>query len=208
MTSGAYRPSLRITALVKARDGRCRFPGCAVAARFCDLDHVRPWPTGPTHPTNLVCLCRRHHRIKQRHGWRVTLHDDGTSTWTDPTGRQRTTWPRDALHALVLSDPSTDTGTDQAPAGVGSVPVTHSRTEIPDGPHSHLEFVLEHLTPAPAGTALAPRTSGAIHRGVHSTDLTRSTRTGAPIEIDPDSHWPHHRPRRSTRCRFDDPPPF
>ena len=77
--------------LVKARDGRCRFPGCAVAARFCDLDHVRPWPTGPTHPTNLICLCRRHHRIKQRHGWRVTLTDDGTTTWTDPTGRQRTT---------------------------------------------------------------------------------------------------------------------
>ena len=204
----SYRPSPGMAALVKARDGRCRFPGCAIAARFCDLDHVRPWPAGPTHPTNLICLCRRHHRTKQRHGWHVALSDDGTTTWTDPTGRQRTTWPRDALHALVLARPTTDTADGQAPAAVGRAPVTQLRTEIPDGPHSHLEFVLEHLGAAPAGTTPATRTSWREHRGPHRTDLTRSTRTGATIETDPGTPWPHHRSRRSTRCRFDDPPPF
>ena len=60
--SAAYRPGARIARLVRLRDGRCRFPGCSVAARFCDLDHVQPWPAGPTSAANLMCLCRRHHR--------------------------------------------------------------------------------------------------------------------------------------------------
>ena len=98
----SYRPGRRLAALVRARDGRCRFPGCSVAARFCDLDHVRPWPTGPTTPANLTCLCRRHHRVKQRPGWSVRLHPDARAVWTDPTGRVRTTWPRDLLDAVVL----------------------------------------------------------------------------------------------------------
>ena len=48
VTADAYRPSARLARLVRLRDRRCRFPGCTVAAVFCDLDHVRPWPVGPT----------------------------------------------------------------------------------------------------------------------------------------------------------------
>ncbi|KRE62272.1 HNH endonuclease signature motif containing protein [Nostocoides sp. Soil756] len=103
LTGGAYRPGRELAALVRARDGRCRFPGCAVAARFCDLDHVRPWPSGPTAARNLLTLCRRHHRIKQSPGWSVRLAPDGTAQWTDPIGRTRTTEPLDALETLVLS---------------------------------------------------------------------------------------------------------
>ena len=107
LATGAYRPGGELAALVRARDGRCRFPGCSVAARFCDLDHVRPWPTGPTTSTNLLTLCRRHHRIKQRPGWGLRLAPDGTATWTDPTGRARSTAPLDALRSLVLAaDPA------------------------------------------------------------------------------------------------------
>ena len=73
----AYRPSPKLALFVGSRDRRCRFPGCSVAARFCDLDHVRPWPQGPTAASNLMCLCRRHHRIKQYPGWRVRLAQDG-----------------------------------------------------------------------------------------------------------------------------------
>ena len=102
LATDAYHPNAELVALVKARDGRCRFPGCAIAARFCDLDHVRPWPTGRTATRNLLTLCRRHHRIKQRPGWRLRLADDATATWTDPTGRVRTTAPLDALQSLVL----------------------------------------------------------------------------------------------------------
>ncbi len=94
-TTDAYRPTRAMAAAIRARDRRCRFPGCQVAARYCDLDHVRPWPAGQTHPDNLVCLCRRHHRIKQRRGWQVLLDADGVLHWTDPTGRRRSSAPPD-----------------------------------------------------------------------------------------------------------------
>ncbi|MFL6177131.1 MAG: DUF222 domain-containing protein [Ornithinibacter sp.] len=125
LTTDAYRPTPELIALVKARDGRCRFPGCSVAARFCDLDHVRPWPAGRTSAGNLLTLCRRHHRIKQRPGWSLRLVPDGTTTWTDPIGRVRTTAPLDALQALVLApercehEPSTPTS-DTTTAGTNT----------------------------------------------------------------------------------------
>ncbi|PKW27190.1 HNH endonuclease signature motif containing protein [Phycicoccus duodecadis] len=131
LTGGAYRPGRALAAFVRARDGRCRFPGCAVAARFCDLDHVRPWPSGPTAARNLLTLCRRHHRIKQSPGWSVRLAPDGTARWTDPTGRIRTTEPLDALETLVL-------GADR-PAAPAPRPAPTSRPEW-----SALETALEH----------------------------------------------------------------
>ena len=135
--SESYRPPDRMAALVRQRDGRCRFPGCSVAARFCDLDHVRPWPGGPTALANLMCLCRRHHRVKQRPGWSVRLDPDGTAAWTDPTGALRTTLPLDALHAVVLPG---------APAGHGTSAAAHATNACPeDAPHSDLEFAFEHL---------------------------------------------------------------
>jgi hypothetical protein len=102
LSSAAYRPGSGLAAHVRARDGRCRFPGCSVAARFCDIDHVRPWPGGPTAAGNLICLCRRHHRTKQLPGWVVRLQADGSAVWTDPAGAVRTTCAVDALDAVVL----------------------------------------------------------------------------------------------------------
>ena len=141
LTTDSYRPGTQLTALVKARDGRCRFPGCSIAARFCDLDHVRPWPTGPTTDTNLLTLCRRHHRIKQAPGWRVHLAPDATTTWTDPTGRERTTTPLDALKTLVLT---ADTVPDQpAPQPATAVPATAPTTTW-SALETHLQLTLEH----------------------------------------------------------------
>jgi hypothetical protein len=101
-----YRPSEHLVALVRARDGRCRFPGCSVASRLCDIDHVRPWPGGPTSVANLMCLCRRHHRIKQSPGWRLRLRPDAVAEWTDPRGHVTTTVPVDALeHVVLRSEP-------------------------------------------------------------------------------------------------------
>jgi hypothetical protein len=148
MATSAYRPGPRLVALVRARDGRCRFPGCSVAARFCDLDHVRPWPAGPTSAANLLCLCRRHHRVKQAAGWSTRLARNGTATWTDPTGRIRTTSPLDALHALVL-------GPDAAPVASGeprAPDAGHASDDaVPAAPWSALEthaaMRLEHRPP-------------------------------------------------------------
>ena len=84
----AYRPPKAVTDFVTTRDGTCRMWGCNRPATTCDLDHARPWPNGPTTPTNLAGLCRRHHRLKQRRRWTYHLAPDGTATWTSPTRHQ------------------------------------------------------------------------------------------------------------------------
>ena len=56
-----HDPPDRIRDQVILRDPTCRFPGCQVDSRRCDLDHVIPYdpsgPPGQTRPSNLVPLC-------------------------------------------------------------------------------------------------------------------------------------------------------
>ncbi len=182
LATAAYRPGDDLAALVRARDGRCRFPGCSVAARFCDLDHVRPWPLGATTATNLLTLCRRHHRIKQRPGWRLALAPDGVATWTDPTGLVRTTAPLNALHALVLAADLAPAATlpDPRPAVLPAIdqprsltattatPMTGDRPLVPRATtpawsalETHLTFRAEHHVQHPTGSG---RPSHPTHR--------------------------------------------
>ena len=139
---GRYRPPRWMIEFVKARDGRCRFPGCAVSARFCDVDHVVPWPVGATDPANLVCLCRRHHRVKQRPRWRSRLDGDGTLVWTDPTGHQSATSPLDLLQCgSEAASAVTATRGDASPRVVVDVEAEPD-ARLP----SLLEEAFEHLT--------------------------------------------------------------
>lgn len=39
----AYRPGRLLTEVVTGRDVTCTFPGCRVAARWCDVDHIDPY---------------------------------------------------------------------------------------------------------------------------------------------------------------------
>ena len=107
--SDAYRPPRSVTDFVTTRDGTCRMWGCPRPAARCDIDHARPWPNGPTSPTNLGGLCRRHHRLKQRRRWTYQLDPDGTATWTSPTGTKRITQPdHAALPPPRRSQPASD----------------------------------------------------------------------------------------------------
>ncbi|KGN31932.1 HNH nuclease [Knoellia sinensis KCTC 19936] len=146
--SESYRVPDGMARLIRLRDGSCRFPGCAVPARQCDLDHVRPWPVGPTTPTNLMALCRRHHRIKQRDGWTVKLHPDGHADWTDPTGYQRITWPVDHLHLVTAGHThrvtAGHTHHDALGATTSRTPARDNRTTI-DVPSTFEEELIELL---------------------------------------------------------------
>lgn len=64
----SYRPSAKLVRFIRARDLTCRFPGCTMPAELCDVDHVIPFPIGATHPSNMACLCRKHHRLKTPRG--------------------------------------------------------------------------------------------------------------------------------------------
>ena len=92
-----YRPSVALQRFVRSRDLTCRFPGCGAPADRCDIDHTVAYPAGPTHPSNLKCLCRKHHLLKTfwsgADGWSDQQLPDGTVVWTSPAGRTYSTHP-------------------------------------------------------------------------------------------------------------------
>ena len=132
-SSTAYRPSKAVTDFVATRDGTCRMWGCDRPATTCDLDHARPWPAGPTTPTNLAGLCRRHHRLKQRRRWTYQLAPDGTATWTSPTGKQRITHPRPRRPTPATT---TDATASARPGGTPALPRSDTQSVAAAAPMS------------------------------------------------------------------------
>jgi hypothetical protein len=93
--TAGYRPATELDRWLRARDRRCRFPGCRRRVpKAGELDHVLRWPDGPTSAENLAGFCTTHHRGKhQAPGWTHTLDPDGTLTVTTPTGLTTSTDP-------------------------------------------------------------------------------------------------------------------
>jgi len=90
----SYRPPADLRRWLRLRDEHCTFPGCGRRAADCDLDHRQGWAErGRTALDNLAHLCRHHHRLKHEGRWRVAPDPGGGTTWTSPTGEQRTTDP-------------------------------------------------------------------------------------------------------------------
>jgi hypothetical protein len=94
--TGGYRPAARLDRFLRARDRRCRQPGCRrPVPRNGELDHYRPYPLGPTSAGNMAGFCTGHHRGKhQAPGWAYDLDPaDATLTVTTPSGLVATTEP-------------------------------------------------------------------------------------------------------------------
>ena len=77
------------TALRRALQSRdrsqCQFPGCS--SRHCDAHHVVHWADGgATQLSNLVSLCRFHHRAVHEEGFQVVADGDGGFQFLRPNG--------------------------------------------------------------------------------------------------------------------------
>ena len=76
-------PSLRRA--LQHRDQGCRFPGCG--SRYTQGHHIKHWAQGgPTKLSNLVLLCRRHHRSVHEDGFQVERLTDGEVQFRRPNG--------------------------------------------------------------------------------------------------------------------------
>ncbi len=79
-------PSAILRAL-EIRDRGCVFPGCGL--RFTEAHHVHHWADGgETKLSNLVLLCRHHHRAVHEGGFTVRMERTGRPRFFDRTG-----WP-------------------------------------------------------------------------------------------------------------------
>lgn len=126
-----YRPSVKLQRFIRCRDLNCRFPGCDTPAEACDIDHAVAYPAGPTHPSNLRCLCRKHHLLRTfwvgDGGWRDRQLPDGTIIWTAPSGRTYTTHPGARMY---FPDWSISTG-PLPPAGTGAPKAANRSLRMP-----------------------------------------------------------------------------
>ena len=132
-------PSLRRA--LERRDQGCRFPGCV--SRYTQGHHIRHWAAGgPTKLSNLVLLCRRHHRAVHEEGFQVERLDEGTLRFRQPDG-----WviPEVAGHAVVPADAGETLRAQNAAAGV-YVDAKTLRTDW-DGTRLNLDHAIQVMHP-------------------------------------------------------------
>ena len=78
-------PALRRA--LNSRDQGCRFPGCC-NKQYVDGHHIEHWAHGgATKLSNLVTLCRFHHRLVHEGGVSIQVLDDGALRFIRPDGQ-------------------------------------------------------------------------------------------------------------------------
>jgi hypothetical protein len=71
-------------------------PHSNVPAANCDMEHNLPHELGgTTDPDNNTPIDRRWHRAKTHADWTYVKNEDGTVTWTSPTGLTEIVYPHD-----------------------------------------------------------------------------------------------------------------
>ena len=118
-----YRPPQHLTEHIITRDGECTFPYCTHPAQRSDLDHITPYPHGPTAASNLQPLHRRHHNAKTQAGWHPQRDPvTGETHWTSPQGRKYQSKPPQRWTTPPPdNEPQTPTG-DEPPLGPPQTP--------------------------------------------------------------------------------------
>ena len=100
------RPNATEKAFVKARDKKCRAPGCRQPANVCDDDHRQEWANhGPSHRGNIDTACRHHHRLRHERGFRVRPQPGGGYIWEAPNGLLYPVPPDATLHLSTEDEP-------------------------------------------------------------------------------------------------------
>lgn len=163
--SKGYRPSPTVLQAVLDRTPTCTFPGCGVAASWCDIDHITPYDHGrpdqeQTRTDRLHPLCRHHHVMKTHGHWTPTRDAaTGVTTWQSRTGQVYT---RDPVAAPFEPGPP---GARRAAEMTAPVPVPEGpTTPVPEGPE----------TPVPEG---APIPGAGCSP---TTEVARPTEQGRP----------------------------
>lgn len=73
LSTTSYAPTPPIWRYVVATQQACSHDRCDRPSVECELDHEKPWPSGPTSTCNLRPLCRRHHRLNHARAERPDL---------------------------------------------------------------------------------------------------------------------------------------
>lgn len=91
--SDTYSPTEGMRRYLRARDQHCRFPGCRMPVRRCEIDHNHDYAKGGrTCLGNLAHFCHGHHVLKHPDihddfRWSAQAQTDGSIAWYSPLGR-------------------------------------------------------------------------------------------------------------------------
>ena len=141
------------TALRRALQSRdrsqCQFPGCS--SRHCDAHHVVHWADGgETQLSNLVSLCRFHHRAVHEEGFQVVADGAGGFQFLRPNGEPLPAVPPAPRWAGV-GPPLAPTVARLAAAGISIGP--HTATPEWYGESLHVAAALDMLWEPPVAAA-------------------------------------------------------